>query len=79
VLRRSVKLNLLKALSLRLLPDGTDRKAGEIRQVGGPRTHKEVSSFGVETALRPFVRTGLIVAIANAQIVCDGEPKDCED
>jgi hypothetical protein len=50
---------------LRFLPDGTDRKAGEIRQVGGPRTHKEVSSFGfgLETVLRPFVGTGLIVAI----------------
>ena len=35
----SAKLNVLKALSLRFLPDGMDRKAGEIRQVGGPRTH----------------------------------------
>ena len=62
----SAKLNVLKALSLRFLPDGIDRKASEVRQVGGPRAQKEVSSFGMEIALRPFVGTGLIVAIANA-------------
>jgi hypothetical protein len=65
-LRCPVMLTLLKALSLGFLPDGTDRKAGKIRQVGGPWTYKEISSFGLETALRPFVGTGLIVAIANA-------------
>jgi CxxC motif-containing protein (DUF1111 family) len=56
-----------------------DRKAGQIRQVGSPRTHKEVSSPGLETALRSLVGTGLIVAIANAQMVRDSEPEDRED
>ena len=65
-LSRPVKLSISKAVSLGFLPDGTDRKASEVCQVGGPRAHKEVSSFGLETALRPFVGTGLIVAIANA-------------
>jgi hypothetical protein len=43
-----------------------DRKASEVCQVGGPWAQKEVRSFGMEIALRPFVGTGLIVAIANA-------------
>jgi hypothetical protein len=65
-LRCAAKLNVSKALSLRFLPDGMDRKASEVCQVGGPRAQKEVSSFRMEIALRPFVGTGLIVAIANA-------------
>ena len=77
-LRCADKLNFLKALSLRSLPHLMDRKAGKICQVGGPRAHKEVSSFALETAFRPFVGTGLIVAIANAEMVRDGEPEDSE-
>jgi hypothetical protein len=61
-----VKLSISKALSLRLLPHDSHRKASEVCQVGSPRAHKEVSSVCLEAALRPFVGTGLIVAIAKA-------------
>ena|SRR5450631_1367829 len=61
-----LKLDVSKALTLRFLPHGMDRKAREIRQVRRPWAHKEFSSLGWETTLGPFVGTGFIVAIANA-------------